>query len=318
VTPPGRTSRAEQPVDEVVRAAERLAVCVGAGLSWQVSVHESGVGRLAAGAAVGGVRSGGLLAVLVAVRVVERLGAPASGVLRRAAGAVREEVAARGRRESAVAGPAASARIVGALPLGGPLVASLLGVDVLGVLLGTAWGRACAALGLALLAVSWWWSRRLVADAAAAATGPPGVDDAVVCDLAAAALDAGVATATALREVAAALSHVPGADPRDLAVALERCAVGLDGGDLRLVVVPPGLDALLDAVDFSSRTGTPAGRSLLLAADEVRRRAEQRAATATARLAARLVLPLGAAALPGFLLLGIAPVVVQLLGTGLT
>lgn len=316
MTAPGATPPAGPAVDDLVRSAERLAVCVGAGLSWQVALAESGVGSLAAGAEVRTSRPSGLLAVLVAVRVVERLGAPAAGVLRRAAAAVREEVAARGRRESAVAGPAASARIVGALPLGGPLVAWLLGVDVLGVLLGTSWGRACAVLGLCLLTLSWWWSRRLVADAAAAATGPPGVDEAVVCDLVAAALDAGVATATALREVAAALTSVPGADPRGTAVALERCAVGLDTGDLRLVVVPPGLDALLDAVAFSSRTGTPAGRSLLLAADEVRRRGEQRAATATARLAARLVLPLGAAALPGFLLLGIAPVVVQLLGAG--
>jgi len=93
--------------------------------------------------------------------------------------------------------------------------------------------------------------------------------------------------------------------------------VGLDTGDFRLVVVGGDLEPLLDAVRFSVRTGAPAGRPLQLAAEEVRRTGEQRAATATARLAARLVLPLGLCALPGFLLLGSAPVVVALLGAGL-
>jgi tight adherence protein B len=335
---PGR--RADLPdVDGLVRTAERLAICVEAGLSWQAALAESGADRLApavdprrrgsgdmgptadrrvgAPARRGPSPGAGQLAVLVAVRVVERLGAPAAGVLRRAAAGVREGVAADGRRASAVAGPATSARIVGVLPLAGPLVAWLLGVDVLAVLLGTSWGRGCAVLGLALLVLSWWWSRRLVRTATAAAGGGGGVDEAVVCDLVAAALEAGVATARGLREVAAAMDAVPGADPQGLAGDLERCAVGLDTGDVRLVAVSPGLSALLDAVTFSLRTGAPAGRPLLLAADEIRRRGEQRVATATARLAARLVLPLGAAALPGFLLLGVAPVVVELLGAGL-
>ncbi len=228
---------------------------------------------------------------------------------------MRAEVAAAGRRASAVAGPATSARIVGALPLAGPLVAGLLGVDVAHVLLGTTWGRGCAVLGVLLLCLSWWWSLGLVRRAAG--RSDDGVDEAVVCDLVAAALDAGVGTAVALREVARALATVPGADPGTRAADLRRCAVGLDTGDFRLVVVSSGLAPLLDAVRFSARTGAPAGRPLQLAAEEVRRAGEQRAATATARLAARLVLPLGLCALPGFLLLGVAPVVVELLGAGL-
>jgi tight adherence protein B len=166
-----------------------------------------------------------------------------------------------------------------------------------------------------LLGLSWWWSARLVRHAGAGAGD--GVDEAVVCDLVAAALDAGVGTATALREVARALEQVPGADPAGRAGDLRRCAVGLDTGDFRLVAVADDLAPLLDAVRFSVRTGAAAGRPLQLAAEEVRRAGEQRAATATARLGARLVLPLGLCALPGFLLLGIAPVVLELLSTGL-
>lgn len=304
-------------MDELVRVAERLAVCLHAGLSWRAAVEESGAAVLRAGQPVAPRARAGRNAVLVAFHVVERLGAPAADVLRRCAGSVRETVAADGRRASAVAGPAMSARIVGGLPLAGPLVAGLLGVDAAVVLLGTSWGRVCGVLGLALLALSWWWSSRLVRRATAVAS-PDGVDEAVVCDLVAAALESGAATSTALAQVALALAAVPGADPRGLATDLRRCAVGLDTGDLRLVVVDDALLPLLDAVEFSLRTGAPAGRPLQLAADEVRRAQEQRTATATARLAAMLVLPLGLAALPGFLLLGVAPVVVQLLGTGLS
>ncbi|MFC3689577.1 type II secretion system F family protein [Aquipuribacter hungaricus] len=300
---------------ELVRATERLAVCLQAGLPWAQSLVESGADRLGGTRAVARDAVPGQAAVLVAVRVVERLGAPGAGVLGRAAASLREGVAADGRRASAVAGPAASARIVGGLPLAGPLVAGMLGVDAAHVLLGTPWGRACAVLGVALLAVSWWWSARLVRLARGAGGG--GVDEAVVCDLVAAALDAGVGTATALREVARALDEVPGADPGGTAADLRRCATGLDTGDFRLVAVDEDLEPLLDAVRFSVRTGAPAGPPLQLAAEEVRRAAEEQAATATARLAARLVLPLGLCALPGFLLLGIAPVVVELLGAGL-
>lgn len=302
-------------VAELVRATERLAVCLAVGLPWSQSLTESGADRLGGTRSVEAAARSGRAAVLVAVLVVERLGAPGAAVLTRAATSLREDVAAAGRRSSAVAGPAASARIVGALPLAGPLVAGLLGVDAAHVLLGTPWGRACAVLGVLLLGLSWWWSAALVRRASGAGEG--GVDEAVVCDLVAAALDAGVGTATALREVARALEQVPGADPGRRAEDLRRCAVGLDTGDFRLVAVGADLAPLLDAVRFSVRTGAPAGRPLQLAAEEVRRAAEQRAATATARLAARLVLPLGLCALPGFLLLGIAPVVVELLGAGL-
>lgn len=304
-------------VPELLRATERLALCLEAGLSWPVALREAGADRLTGSRPVEARALAGRSAVLVAIRVVERLGAPGAGVLSRAAAGVREQVAADGRRAGAVAGPAMSARIVGGLPLAGPLVAALLGVDPLAVLLGTSLGRVCAVLGVLLLALSWWWASRLVAAAAAVTTGRGGVEEAVVCDLVAAALDAGVATSTALLQVARALDEVPGADPSGLAGDLRRCAVGLDVGDLRLVAVSGGLEALLDAVSFSARTGAPAGRPLLLAGEELRRDRDQRAATATARLAASLVLPLGLAALPGFLLLGVAPVVVHLLGTGL-
>jgi tight adherence protein B len=305
-------------VADVVRCAERLALGLGAGLSWQAATAQLDADVLDVRVPAAADAARGRVSVLVAVAVVARLGAPAVAVLRRAADAVRDGTEADGRRAAAVAGPAASARVVGALPLAGPLIAAVLGVDAVGVLLGTGWGRDCAAAGLTLLGVSWWWSGRLVAGAArAAGHGREDVDDATVCDLVAAALEAGTGTAASLRAVADALDDVPGADPGSRAEELRRVADGVDLADLRLVHVRPAFAPLLDAVAFSLATGAPAGRPLQLAADEVRRTRDQAARTATARLAARLVLPLGLAALPGFLLLGVAPVVVRLLGAGL-
>ncbi|WP_340296103.1 hypothetical protein, partial [Aquipuribacter hungaricus] len=66
---------------ELVRATERLAVCLQAGLPWAQSLVESGADRLGGTRAVARDAVPGQAAVLVAVRVVERLGAPGAGVL---------------------------------------------------------------------------------------------------------------------------------------------------------------------------------------------------------------------------------------------
>ncbi len=303
-------------VHDVVRCAERLALGAGAGLPWPDALRHAGADVLDPQRPVEAAAARGRDGVRAAVALVERLGVASADVLRGAAESVRARAAADARRRAALAGPVASARVVGALPLAGPAAASLVGVDAVGVLTGTAWGRVCAVLGLLLLALSWWWAARLVALASAAGGGTgTGVDDATVCDLAAAALGSGCGTATALRAVADALA---GVQPSDARVAeLHRLADGTDVGDLRLAVVHGPLEPLRDAVGFSLATGAPAARSLRLAAEEVRREAETEVQAATGRLAARLVLPLGLAALPGFLLLGIAPVVLRLLSDGL-
>lgn len=305
------------PSDEVVRAAERLALCLEAGLAWDDALRQSGAGRVL-NQLPRGSPSPERVAVGVAVAVVRELGSPAVEVLRRAGRSVRDERAADRARAAAVAGPAASARVVGALPLAGPLVAWLLGTDPVAALLGTGWGRTCGVVGLLLLAVSWWWAGLLVRRAArAAGRYRTGVDDAVVCDLVAAALQAGVAVVAGLRAVAQAVRDVPGADAHGTSRQLLRCATGVDAGDLRLVAVDRPLRPLVDALEFSTRTGCAAASALVLAAEQIRRDLDVDAALATARLAVQLVLPLGLTALPGFLLLGVAPVVIDLVLSGM-
>lgn len=151
--------------------------------------------------------------------------------------------------------------------------------------------------------------------AAARTDASPGLDAAVVADLVSAALGAGVSPARAVQAVADSVARTcpPGGGTEPLVGDLVRLAAGVRGGDLQLAVVRPALEPLREALQFAVRTGTPAVEPLTQAAREVRRAREAAAERAANQLAARLVLPLGLAALPGFLLLGIAPVVVQLL-----
>lgn len=143
----------------------------------------------------------------------------------------------------------------------------------------------------------------------------PPPDPALVADLVAAALGAGVAPSAAVLAVAESLLRVDGGTAASAALAgdLRRLAAGVRTGDLQLAGTAPELTPLREALVFAVRTGTPAAEPLRHAATELRRAQEAAAAAAANRLTARLVLPLGLAALPGFLLLGIAPVVLHLL-----
>lgn len=159
-------------VEEVARTAERVAMALEAGLSADAAARAAGVQRLSVSTVVPDARDG-VRALLVALDVVEQLGAPAADVLRQAAAGMRAAAAAERFRAAAVAGPVAAARIVGALPLAGPPLALLLGFDPVAVLLLTGWGRACAVAGAALLLLGAWWSRRLVGAARAASGAVP-------------------------------------------------------------------------------------------------------------------------------------------------
>lgn len=145
---------------------------------------------------------------------------------------------------------------------------------------------------------------------------PTSWDPALVADLVGAALGAGVAPSAAVLAVASAIAGVDrdnGSD--DLVSDLRRLAAAIGSGDLQLAVTAPSLKPLREALAFAVSTGTPAAEPLRHAAHEIRRAREAAGVRAANRLAARLVLPLGLAALPGFLLLGIAPVVLHLLST---
>jgi len=98
--------------------------------------------------------------------VAEASGCPLADVLTRFAAHLESEGDARAARETALAGPKATVRILTWLPFLGLGLGLLLGVDPWTILLGSPWGVAALIAGLALTALGRIWSARLVRGAA--------------------------------------------------------------------------------------------------------------------------------------------------------
>lgn len=98
----------------------------------------------------------------------EASGCPLADVLARFAAHLETEDDAAAARQTALAGPRATVRLLTWLPLSGLVLGLLLGVDPVATLLGNPWGLAALAAGVALTAVGRLWSARLVRAAAEA------------------------------------------------------------------------------------------------------------------------------------------------------
>ena len=105
--------------------------------------------------------------VAACIEAAEESGCPLAGVLDRLSAQLEADADAAAARATALAGPRATTRILSVLPLAGLAMGALLGVNPLGVLVGTPWGAACLAAGLALTLAGRVWSSRLVAAAGA-------------------------------------------------------------------------------------------------------------------------------------------------------
>lgn len=137
--------------------------------------------------------------------------------------------------------------------------------------------------------------------------GTSAVDDlAFDLDLVAVCLQAGLPVDRALDHAVRASGDRSGFDH------IARSArLGLDGdagGE------SPELASVLAVIRFSSRTGVALAPLLQAHADELRRSEHRRRQIAAARLGVMLVMPLGVCVLPAFVLLGVVPVLLTLLG----
>ena len=83
------------------------------------------------------------------------------------------------------------------------------------------------------------------------------------------------------------------------------------------LVGEPSWRPLIDALERSVRTGAPTAQVLARAADDLRRERLRTADIAARAAGVRAVAPLAACFLPGFLLLGVVPVVASLAGAAL-
>lgn len=101
--------------------------------------------------------------------VCEASGAPVAAVLQRLAATLEADHDAAAQRETALAGPKATVRLLTWLPAVGLGLGILMGVDPLGALLGSATGWAVLAAGLGFAVAGRFWSAKLIHSAAAPA-----------------------------------------------------------------------------------------------------------------------------------------------------
>nr|WP_221447040.1 type II secretion system F family protein [Microbacterium thalassium] len=218
--------------------------------------------------------------VAAAWRVATTVGAPLAESLRAIAAALRDTQEARDEVRVALAEPAATARLMSWLPLIGAGLGLALGFDTLAVLATTPAGAACLVAGVALMAIARRWTAAMVARARASATVP-----GLGAEVLAIALSAGASIERARTLAAESLGPGPGPAEHQRAV-----------------------------LDLSARAGVPAVELLRASASLERHRARTDARLRAGRLATGLLAPLGVCTLPAFLLLGVAPLLLSVMG----
>ncbi|MDO5698123.1 MAG: type II secretion system F family protein [Dermatophilus congolensis] len=171
---------------------------------------------------------------------------------------------------------------------------------------------------LVALAVASWPGRSkrlrsLAARGAASAGGVPPTSVATLAstaDLLSMALRSGCGVIEALEAVGERQPDAAGAHLRSVASAL-RWGVP---DDEAWHSVPDAWAPVARALTLANRAGVPPADLIARAADDLRAAERARLEMATAQLGVRVVLPLGLAFLPAFVLTTVVPVVVALLG----
>ena len=254
----------------------------------------------------------------LSLRMSESTGAPLATSLERAAEHAEERIDALLGRQSALAAPRATGRILSWLPLLGLGLGVLMGSDPVGVLTGSILGVLTGLLGLGLAFVGRRWTAALVHRAeveSAASNGAeqtsnmPPVDTALVLELLAAQLRAGLAPLAALGTLAEALNS------RALHTVCQRLQMGSGWGSAWSGSAAGTFGELRDALAPAYTGGAPS-TALLLSLADAHRLSERRAAErAAGKLSVALVVPLGLCSLPAFICLGIMPILISLLPT---
>ena len=254
----------------------------------------------------------------LSLRMSESAGAPLATSLERAAEHAEERINALLGRQSALAAPRATGRILSWLPLLGLGLGVLMGSDPVGVLTGSILGALTGMLGLGLAFAGRRWTAALVHRAeveSAASNGVeqtsnvPPVDTALVLELLAAQLRAGLAPLAALGTLAEALNS------RALHTVCQRLQMGSGWGSAWSGSAAGTFGELRDALAPAYTGGAPS-TALLLSLADAHRLSERRAAErAAGKLSVALVVPLGLCSLPAFICLGIVPILISLLPT---
>lgn len=254
----------------------------------------------------------------LSLRMSESAGAPLATSMERAAEHAEERIDALLGRQSALAAPRATGRILSWLPLLGLGLGVLMGSDPVGVLTGSVLGALTGLLGLGLAFAGRRWTAALVHRAeveSAASNGAeqtsnmPPVDTALVLELLAAQLRAGLAPLAALGTLAEALNSRP------LHTVCQRLQMGSGWGSAWSGSAAGTFGELRDALAPAYTGGAPSTALLLSLADAYRLSERRAAERAAGKLSVALVVPLGLCSLPAFICLGIVPILISLLPT---
>ncbi len=261
----------------------------------------------------------------LSLRMSESAGAPLATSLERAAEHAEERIDALLGRQSALAAPRATGRILSWLPLLGLGLGVLMGSDPVSVLTGSILGALTGLLGLGLAFAGRRWTAALVhraeveslrtanaeseTEKPASPTDAAPVDTALVLELLAAQLRAGLAPLAALGALAEALNSRP------LHAVCQRLQMGSSWGSAWSGSAAGTFGELRDALAPAYTGGAPS-TALLLSLADAHRLSERRAAErAAGKLSVALVVPLGLCSLPAFICLGIVPIIISLLPT---
>ena len=282
--PGGRARRGDGAAASVIRCVASGSGSGSDPLSARVA-HAVGRGRSAGGGDAADTAPWSALAAVL--EISDRTGAPMAAALVRLAETLVDVARVRRDAGTALAGPVATSRTVLLMPGAGIVLAAGLGFDPLRILATTVPGAACLVVGGSLVAVGWRWNRSLVRRALPRDAAP-----GLVLDLVATAMSGGASV------------------PRAVAVvgrACERSGIPVRGE----------LTAVASVVEVATRTGAPVVDLLRGEAERARRDARTGAERAAARLAARLMLPLGVCVLPAFLVVGVVPMLLAVVSSTL-
>jgi tight adherence protein B len=346
-----RRSRARAPdVARIASVVQRLAVLLAAGVApvsaWGYLREGEVAQRIADDASRGTPIPDAIVAALLGAQppvpdaesaawhglatawaVATEAGAPLAPTLREFAGSLRSLAQAQREIHLALAAPAATAKLVMALPLVGVLFGMVLGFNTFATLTSTPIGLACLVIGGGLMLAAAAWNRALVRTAQ-----PRDLTPGLEFDLVAIAVSGGAALDRSRASVERAIATYGVAPPsrptgaraasrarpphpaRDRGARVHRTVARHSDG--RRADSPDAEEQLtgVDAVlDLSRRAGVPAAELLRSEAEEARRSARAEVQERASTLAIKLMLPLGLCVLPAFMVLGVFPLLVSVI-----
>lgn len=217
-----------------------------------------------------------------------KLGGPILLALNRIANVFDQQQRNQREVQLAFSGPQATAKLVMWLPVLALLLGQAVGMNPIGAIFHSVLGALSVSLGVGLMVAGRQWTRRLLARALPVSRDPGAFLDCVLIGL-----QAGLPLSAAQNQAAQAYE-----------LAFE---------------APPEIqnfERLDNVAELSRSTGAAVGEILIAEADRFRDQQRYEVATRISKLGVQLMIPLGVAVLPAFILLSIVPIAISLLSNG--